>query len=389
MVDSELFWESVRGGTGLLGSRVVGFRKGRFRVCVRNVRRSALDGAREPRYMADMEKSTMRAVIAKDFGGPEVLQVTETALPQPPPGHVRVRVRASSVNPIDTKIRRGMLKALAPDPVILGCDVAGEVDALGERAGKFAVGDAVYGCAGGVTGYPGALAEYMICDEALLARKPERLSWEEAAALPLVTLTAWEGLIDRANVQAGQTVLVHGGAGGVGHLAVQLAAARGAEVWATVSTPEKAKLARELGAKHVIFYKEKSVEQYVEEETGGKGFDIVFDTVGGDNVARCLQAAKVSGTVVSISTRTSADLSPMHAKGLTLHVVFMIIPMLYRHAEGRRHQGKTLEELAALVEAGRVRPLIDPRRFSFEDAASAHALLESGEALGKIVLGGF
>lgn len=292
------------------------------------------------------------------------------------------------MNPVDTKIRSGMLAAMAPEaPCVLGCDMSGIVEETGEGVTTFSVGDEVYGSPGGVKGHPGALAEYMTADVRLIAAKPSNLTWEESAALPLVSITAWEGLLDRAKVRAGQRVLVHGGAGGVGHLALQLCVAQGAEVWATVSSPEKAAIARSLGATGTINYREQSVDDYVQKVTGGQGFDVVFDSVGGDNVARCFQAAAVSGTVVSISTRTTADLSPLHAKGLTLHVVFMIIPLLYN--KGRERHGEILRELTLLVEGGKVKPICDARRFTFADAPAAHAWLQSGNATGKVVLTGF
>jgi NADPH:quinone reductase len=329
----------------------------------------------------------MKAIIAREFGGPEVLELREIPRPVPQPGEVLVRVRASSVNPVDTKIRSGMLAAIAPSPMILGCDVAGVVEQCGAGVRAFRPGDEVYGCPGGVKGSPGALAESMACDERLLAPKPPGLTYEEAAALPLVSITAWDGLLDRARVSKGQRVLIHGGAGGVGHIALQLCAEASAEVWATVSSEEKATIARSLGAAGTINYREQSVDDYVQHVTGGAGFDVVFDSVGGDNVARCFQAAAVSGTVVSISTRTTADLSPLHAKGLSLHVVFMLIPLLYNR--GRERHGQILRELTALVTAGKVKPLLDATRFTFAEAAAAHAHLASGQATGKVVLTGF
>ena len=339
--------------------------------------------------MAGTMSQTMSAIVLREFGGPEVLQLSEIPRPVAGPGQVLVRVKASSVNPVDTKIRSGMLAAIAPAaPTVLGCDVAGVVEACGEGLTDFAPGDAVYGCAGGVKGCPGALAEYMACDARLLAPKPEGLSFEEAAVLPLVTITAWDGLIDRARVRAGQRVLVHGGTGGVGHVAVQLCAAQGAEVWATVSSSEKAAVARSLGAAGTINYREQSVDDYVQAATGGTGFDVVFDTVGGENVAKCFQAAAVSGTVVSISTRTSADLSPLHAKGLSLHVVFMLIPMLHNRGDERSHHGRILREVTRLVDSGRLRPLLDERKFTFHEAAAAHQLLSEGKVTGKIALTG-
>ena len=330
----------------------------------------------------------MSAMVVREFGGPEVFEQREIPRPGPGPGQVLVRVRASSVNPVDTKIRSGMLAAIAPEaPVVLGCDMSGVVEESGAGVTEFSPGDEVYGSPGGVKGWPGALAEYMIADARVLARKPAGLTFEEAAALPLVSITAWDGLLDRAKVKAGQRVLVHGGAGGVGHVALQLCVAQGAEVWTTVSSEEKAVIARGLGAAGTINYREQSVEDYVQQVTGGAGFDVVFDSVGGENVARCFQAAAVSGQVVSISTRTTADLSPLHARGLSLHVVFMLIPLLYDR--GRERHGAILRELSAMVESGKVKPLCDARRFNFTDVAAAHAWLQGGRAVGKIVLSGF
>lgn len=331
--------------------------------------------------------NTMRAMVAGRFGGPEVFEMRDVPVPVPPQGHVLVRVRASSVNPIDTKIRSGMLSQLAPDPVILGCDVAGEVVEAGDGVG-FLPGDRVIACGGGVKIYPGALAEFMVVDAALCAPAPQGLTWEAAASLPLVGITADEGL-SRAHVQAGQRVLIHAGAGGVGQMALQLAKQRGAEVWVTVSTPEKAESARKLGADGVIFYKNQSVADYVGEVTAGQGFDVVFDTVGGENVAKCFEAAAVSGTVVSISTRATVDLSPLHAKGISLHVVFMIIPILYNKKPERAAQGRALSRISHLAETASITPLLDARVFSFEQVSAAHELLESGRALGKVTLTGF
>lgn len=326
----------------------------------------------------------MRAMTISGFGGPEVFQETSVPIPELKKGHVLVRVKASSVNPVDVKIRSGMLAAIAPDaPTILHGDIAGIVEKVGEGVTEFEEGDLVYGCPGGVKGCGGALAEFILADAACLALLPEKMDFATAASLPLVGITAWEGMYDRGNVSAGSTVLVHGGAGGVGNVAVQLAVAAGAKVFSTVSSAEKAAVVKSFGATP-INYKTKSVADYVQTHTEGKGFDLVFDTVGGDNVANCFEAAAVSGTVVSISTRTTADLSPLHAKGLSLHVVFMLIPLLYK--KGRERHGEILTELSALIESKKIKPLLDKNRFSFAEVGKAHALLESGSAVGKIVL---
>lgn len=326
----------------------------------------------------------MRVMEITAFGEPDQLREGTRPLPEPGPGAVRVRMAATSVNPADVKIRR-FGPAIAPAlPAVLGMDVAGTIDAVGEGVTAFKVGDEVYGCAGGVHGMPGALAEYIVTDPALLARKPAALSWREAAALPLVTITAWEGLIDRARVQPGQTVLVFGGTGGVGHVALQLAKWQGARVVTTASSPEKAKIAMELGADAVVDPRTGEPADWVAEHTGGKGFDIVYDTVGNANLDRAFAAARLNGTVVSIVTQAPIDLTPMHVKGLTLHVVFMLIPML--HGIGRARHGEILTEAAGLVAQGKLRPLLDPHRCTLAQAALAHRHLESGAAVGKITI---
>jgi NADPH2:quinone reductase len=191
----------------------------------------------------------MKAVAVNNFGPPQVFQVMELPEPELKPGHVLIKVAASSVNPIDFKIRSGAVKGLAPDfPAILHGDVAGIVAAVGAGVTAFKPGDEVYGCAGGVKGLGGALADYMLADADLVALKPASLSMAEAAALPLVAITAWLGLFDRARLEAGQTILVHAATGGVGHIALQLAKQAGAKVFTTGSSEEKLRIGQELGA---------------------------------------------------------------------------------------------------------------------------------------------
>lgn len=328
----------------------------------------------------------MRVQVITQFGGPEVFQEMEMDRPQVIPGHLLIRVAASSVNPIDTKIRSGFVPALSPAfPAVLHGDVAGVVEEVGEGVSEFQAGDEVYACAGGFRTTPGgALGDYMLADARLVAHKPKTLSFQEAAALPLVSITAWEALIDRAHIQPGQRVLIHGAAGGVGHVAIQLAKAMGAEVYTTASSAEKLKIAQDLGANVGINYKETSVEEYVDQYTDGTGFDVVFDTVGGANIDRSFAAVKTRGTVTTIATRSTHDLSPMHNKGITLHAVFMILPIL--HGEGMEHHGAILQKIAQLVDEGKCRPLLDNESYSFSDASSAHRRLESGEAVGKVTL---
>lgn len=326
----------------------------------------------------------MKAMILSAFGGaPDSFEVAELADPAPGPGEVLVRVVAASINPADTKIRKHGGLAAPALPAVLGCDMAGIVVAVGEGVTGFAVGDRVYGCVGGVRGSAGTYAELVVADARLLAHAPANLSLHDAAALPLVVITAWEAL-DRLGVGEGTHLLVHGGAGGVGHVAIQLAKARGARVATTISTPDKAEIVRGFGADEIVNYREEAVEAYVERLTGGQGFDAVFDSTGGSDLATSFAAARVNGQVAVIVASYSADLTPMHAKALSFHAIMMLVPLLY--GTGREAHGRILAEVANLVDQGKLKPLIDSERFSLEDVGKAHAKLESGQVLGKLVI---
>ena len=326
----------------------------------------------------------MKARLLQSYGDDAVFEAAELPTPQPAPGQVLVRIAASSVNTVDTMIRRmGADLPLSPAlPALLGMDFAGTVEALGPGVEGFAVGDEVYGCAGGLAELPGTLAEFLAADHRLIAHKPKRLTMREAAALPLVGITAYEGL-QRAGVRAGQKVLVHGGSGGVGHVALQLARHFGADVYSTGGGEPQLALIAELGATP-IHYKEESVEQYVEKHTGGAGFDVVFDSVGGANMKNSFEAAALNGQVASTVALCELDLSTAHFKGLSLHVVFMLIPML--HDRAREEHGAILRALAEIADAGALRPVLDERRYRLDEVGEAHARLESGRAMGKVVV---
>ena len=191
----------------------------------------------------------MKAQVIESFGTPHIVQLKEIPKPDVIPGHVLIEVKATSVNPIDTKVRAGLVAAAPEFPAVLHGDVAGVVCAVGEGVTKFQVGDEVFGCAGGFKGMTGgALAEFMLAAANLLAHKPKNITMEEAAALPLVTLTAWEALFNRANLSAGEDILIHAATGGVGHVAIQLAKWAGAKVYTTASTKEKCEIGARLGA---------------------------------------------------------------------------------------------------------------------------------------------
>ncbi|MFJ3276990.1 zinc-dependent alcohol dehydrogenase family protein [Streptomyces sp. NPDC086776] len=326
--------------------------------------------------------ASMRAVVLEQFGGP--LTQSELTTPAAGAGQVLVRVASSGVNPLDTKIRAGKAAhARSRLPAILGVDLAGVVEAVGPEVTGFAPGDEVYGLTGGVGDLQGSLAEYAAVDARLLAHKPVSLSPREAAALPLIVITAWEGLVDRAQVKTGQRVLVHGGAGGIGHVAIQIARARGAEVFATGSARSLETIAR-LGATP-IDYTTTLVEDYVARHTGGEGFDIVFDTVGGETLDASFTAVRTyTGHVVSALGWGTHSIAPLSFRGATYSGVFTLLPMLT--GRGREHHGEILREAAALVDAGVLMPMVDPRHFTLHTAAEAHKAVESGSAAGKIII---
>ncbi len=328
----------------------------------------------------------MTAWVLDDFGGPEVFERRERPVPELNDREILVDVRATSVNPVDYKVRRGDAPSLCPPrPATLHGDVAGRVVAVGDAVDAFDTGDAVYGCAGGYPNAPhGALADYMPCDARLMAPMPQSLSFRQAAALPLVTLTAWEGLRDKGDVSAGEEVLVHGATGGVGHIGVQLAAAQGCTVTATASSQKKLEVGAELGADRGVNYETEDVADYVDRCTEGRGFDFVFDTVGGANLDRSVAAARLNGAVATVNPQSGVDLGPLYSKGLSLHLVSMLIPML--HDVGRAHHGEILRAGATLVDEGALTPLVDDRRFTFDEIGDAHAYAEAKQQIGKVAV---
>lgn len=327
----------------------------------------------------------MKSIVINRFGDSSVFEKTTLPMPAVKPGHVLIKVMATSVNPLDYKLRSGVFPDLIPSfPTTLHGDVAGIVEQVGEGVHHFSVGDEVYGCAGGLLEMGGALSEYMLVDVDLIAHKPKTLSFAESAALPLVSLTAWEGLVTCANVQKNQTVLIHGGTGGVGHIAIQLAKSLGAKVHTTCSTSEKMAIAKKLGADVTINYKDTSIASYVAEYTNNAGFNVVFDTVGGQNLSDCFTAAALFGKVISILAAGTYDLTPAFMKGLTIHTILQPLPLIT--GINRAHYGKILTKIAALVDSGAIRPLIDEKQFTMEQVGEAHTYLESGNAIGKVVL---
>lgn len=324
----------------------------------------------------------MQAALLTQFGTP--LSIAPIEVPTLRPGQVLVRIAASGVNPLDTKIQAGnAAHAQARLPAILGIDLAGVVEAVAPGETRFVAGDEVYGMTGGIGGVPGSLAQFAAVDGDLLAHKPRSLDMRQAAALPLIFITAWEGLVERAHVQAGQKVLVHGGAGGVGHIAVQIALALGAEVYATGSADQKG-LIESLGAT-AIDYRSQQVEDYVQQYTDGQGFDVIYDTVGGATLDASFAAARrYVGHVVSCLGWGAHKLAPLSFRGATYSGVFTLLPLLT--GEDRARHGQIMREAARLADAGKLRILMDERRFTLEQVNQAHALVAEGQARGKLVI---
>jgi NADPH:quinone reductase-like Zn-dependent oxidoreductase len=326
--------------------------------------------------------NTMKAAVLNQFE--QALAVSDVERPAAGPGQVLVRIAASGVNPLDTKIVAGKAgHAQAQLPAILGIDMAGVVEAVGAGVSGFAPGDEVYGMTGGIGGVPGSLAQYAAVDADLLARKPRSIGLREAAALPLVFITAWEGLVDRARVSAGMKVLVHGGAGGVGHMAVQLARAKGADVYATGSAGQRQTI-EGYGATF-IDYQAESVDDYVQQHTGGAGFDIVYDTVGGATLDASFRAARLyHGHVVSCLGWGTHALAPLSFRAATYSGVFTLLPLL--SGQGRANHGHILREAAKLVDAGQLQVQLDAGRYTLDTVNQAHQALTAGNARGKVVV---
>lgn len=328
----------------------------------------------------------MKALAIRRYKAPA--EMMELPRPEPGSGDLLVRVRAASVNPLDYKIRDGVVKVLIPYsfPLILGNDLAGDVEAIGPGVTKFKVGDAIYSRLDKER--IGAIAEYALVRESAAAKKPARLDYVQAASLPLVGLTAWQALIDLAQVQAGQKVLIHAGSGGVGTFAIQLAKHLGAHVATTASAKNHA-LVKSLGADVTIDYKTTRFEEVAKDQ------DVVLDTQAGDTLFRSFEAVKQGGVVVTIGGRPDGKFA--RAWGLSLPLVWLLgflnrkVDRLARKKSVRfeylfmRASGEQLEKIGALVDQGVITPILD-KTFPLEGATDALSYVESGRAVGKVVI---
>jgi NADPH:quinone reductase len=328
----------------------------------------------------------MKAIVVTAIGNPDVLQYQDIAEPQiTKPTQIKVKLAAAGVNPVDTKIRQNGIFYDQPLPTVLGCDGAGIIVEIGSSVSRFKLGDKVWFCHGGLGREQGNYAEYNVLDERWAALMPNSLSFTEAAALPLVLITAWGGLYDRGSLQQGQTVLIHAGAGGVGHVAIQLAKIKEARVITTVSSEEKADFVRALGADEVIVYTQDDVVSAVLNLTDGKGADLVFDTVGADVFKESINATKHFGRIITLLAVDNIGLTEARMRNLLIGFELMLTPMLRDLDEARDKHVKILEQCALWIDGGLLKPYIS-QELPLQQAAKAHHLIEAGHVTGKIVL---
>ncbi len=314
----------------------------------------------------------MKAIVIHQYGDRSVLSLEQIPTPTPGDGELLVKVFACGVNPVDYKIRAGMIGLPRSFPSVLGYDVSGQVAEVGSGVRRFKAGDDVF--FSGLITDNGGYAEYCVVNESIVSQKPTNVSHIEAAAIPLSGQTAWEALFERAGVKAGESVLIHAGAGGVGSLAIQLAKWKGLTVFTTAGQPQHIEMVRQFGADHVINYKEADFVEVVQRQTHGDGVDVVFDTVGGDVFGRNFEALKVYGRAVCIVEREAPyPLLGAWFKNATIHTLFM---------ERNRER---LDQLANLVSEGRLKPVVE-KTLPLADAARAHEMVEGGHVGGKVVL---
>ena len=313
---------------------------------------------------AQATNAMMKAVVVHEFGGPEVMKYEDVPRPEPKEDEILVRVMAAAVNPIDSYVRQGMLAKHGMDkrPAIIGYDISGVVEKTGANAKKFKAGDKVYSYLSVMRG--GGYAEFAIAKESETALKPKNIDFEEAAAVPLAATTAWQSLVDEAKLNVGQTVLIHGGSGGVGSFAIQIAKARGAKVIATASTAHQ-DLLKQLGVDQAIDYTATKFEDVV------KDVDVVLNCVRADALGRSYGVVKRGGIIVSITDEPDQTECAKHGiRGSRL---------------GAHPDANVLEELTKLIEAGKMKPIVS-QTLPLADASKAHQQIETHHTLGKIVL---
>ncbi|SEL39674.1 NADPH2:quinone reductase [Nitrosovibrio tenuis] len=330
----------------------------------------------------------MRAVLMNTPGDPDVLKIADVSKPGiTDASDVLVKLHAAGVNPIDTKVRRLNMYYPGNLPSILGCDGAGVVEAIGSSVTRVRPGDEVFFFNNGLGGAPGTYAEYTVVREDYLALKPKNISMLEAAGIPLALITAWEGLLDRGDLQKGQSTLIHAGAGGVGHIAIQLARYFDSRVATTVSGPQKAVFVRSLGADLAINYSQQDFVEAVMDWTSGSGVQLTLDTVGGETFCKSFAATQLYGRIVTLLSAgcDSKYTNTARLRNLIIGYVQMTAPLYFGLHSRRVEQTRILERGAKLFEQGILKIHIN-HALPLQDAAEAHRLIETGHTTGKIIL---
>lgn len=326
----------------------------------------------------------MKAMVVNEFGGPEVFELAEIGKPTPGDNQLLIEVKASSVNPVDYKTRDGRTGFLAPiKPAVLHPDCAGVVTELGPGVEDFSIGDEVYCFASGLGGKPGALAEYMVADASMVAKKSTNLSFEEAAALPLVAVTAWYCLVDRSEIDESTSVFIEGGTGGVGHVAIQIAKHLGAHVSVSCGSDEKCELALSLGADQAFNYNETNAAEVFAASPSGAGYDVVFNTPGALSIDHAVGVAVFRGLIHDILGEFPGP-GLFQLKWLTFVSTFAGRSIV--ESVEQDHVGEILREITKLVDQGKLKPLLDSEQFKFSSVARAHDYAENQGPTGKVVL---
>lgn len=328
----------------------------------------------------------MKAIMMTATGNPDVLELHDIDEPEISTAtQIKVRLKAAGVNPVDTKIRSHGLLYDNPLPAVLGCDGAGEVIEIGSAVSQFKPGDKVWFCHGGLGREQGNYAEVTVIDQRWASLMPETSSFSEAAALPLVLITAWGALFDRGGLQSGQTVLIHAGAGGVGHVAIQLAKLKGARVITTVSSGQKAEFVKAMGADEAVIYTQNGFADAVNKLTDGKGADLVFDTVGAEVFKQSIAVTAHFGHLVTLLDPGELSLAEARMRNLSIGFELMLTPMLRDLSEARDKHVEILKQCAQWIDKGFLKAHIS-KQMPLKEAAIAHQLIEAGHSTGKIVL---
>jgi NADPH:quinone reductase len=328
----------------------------------------------------------MQSIVMTAVGAPDVLKFQDSEEPEITQNtEIKVKLHAAGVNPVDTKIRRHGVFYDAALPVILGCDGAGEVIEIGQSVTRFKVGDKVWFCHGGLGCEQGNYAQYNVLDQRYASLMPQSYSYIEAAASPLVLITAWGALFDRGGLQAGQTVLIHAGAGGVGHVAIQLAKLKGAKVITTVSSEQKSEFVKSLGADEAVVYSQGGFVDAVNKLTDNKGADLVFDTVSPAVFKESIAATAHFGRLITLLDPGELNLAEARLRNLLIGFELMLTPMLRDLSEARDKHIDILNQCAVFADQGLLKPHIS-QQLPLQEAAKAHSIIEEGHTSGKIVL---